>query len=69
MARSTTPTRPRATVISLVASFAAVASLSACGSDGLVPDVTTGGTETHTPNTDTRTVDPPTMSNLPITTP
>ncbi len=39
----------------------------ACGSDGLVPDDSTVDSRV-TPATDTRTVDPPTMSNLPVTT-
>jgi hypothetical protein len=41
----------------------------ACSSEGLVPDVTTDPIEDRPPATDTRTVDPPTFSNLPVTQP
>jgi len=40
-----------------------------CGSDGLVPDNSFGDNDNEAPNTDARTVDPPTASNLPITQP
>jgi len=40
-----------------------------CGSDGLVPDNSFDNNDDETPNTDTRTVDPPTVSNLPFTQP
>jgi predicted small lipoprotein YifL len=55
----------------LLASLVAVVSLVGCGSDGLVPDNTfdDNDNDNETPNTDTRTVDPPTLSNLPITQP
>jgi len=53
----------------LLASLVAVVSLVGCGSDGLVPDNTFDDNDNETPNTDTRTVDPPTVSNLPITQP
>ena len=53
----------------LLATLVAVVSLVGCGSDGLVPDNTFDDNDNETPNTDTRTVDPPTMSNLPTTLP
>jgi len=53
----------------LLATLVAVVSLVGCGSDGLVPDNTFDDNDNETPNTDTRTVDPPTMSNLPTTQP
>jgi len=40
-----------------------------CGSDGLVADNSFGDNDNETPDTDARTVDPPTGSNLPITQP
>jgi len=53
----------------LLASLVAALSLVGCGSDGLVPDNSFGNDDNDPPNTDTRTVDPPTLSNLPITQP
>jgi hypothetical protein len=54
---------------SVFASVVAVAALVGCDSDTLVPDGTIGGNvdQDQPPATDTRTTDPPTMSNLPIT--
>lgn len=45
------------------------AAMLSCSSDDLVPDVTTDRTDDRPPATDTRTVDPPTFSNLPVTQP
>jgi hypothetical protein len=54
---------------SVLVSVVAVAALVGCDSDTLVPDGTIGGNvdDDQPPATDTRTTDPPTMSNLPIT--
>lgn len=54
---------------SLFLSVAAVVALAGCGSDALVPDNSDSVDEEAPPATDTRTVDPPTVSNLPITQP
>ena len=54
---------------SLLVSAIAVVALAGCGSDALVPDDSDNGTDDQPPATDTRTVDPPTVSNLPITQP
>jgi len=53
----------------LLASLVAVVALVGCGSDGLVPDNSFDNNDNETPNTDTRTVGPPTVSKLPITQP
>ncbi len=53
----------------LLASVAIVVVLAGCGSDALVPDDSVDGIDDGPPATDTRTVDPPTVSNLPITQP
>ncbi len=53
--------------VAMAALIAGTLGAASCASDGLVPadsPVDTVGT----PATDTRTVDPPTMSNLPVTT-
>ena len=51
----------------IVALAATVLALASCGSDGSEPDLDPTNTGPSTPNTDTRTVDPPTVSNLDIT--
>ncbi len=50
-------------------SLVVAATVIGCSSDELVPDVTVDDTEVQTPATDTRTRNPPTVSNLPITRP
>jgi hypothetical protein len=54
-----------------LASVVAVVALVACDDDTLVPDGTIEGNvdDDQPPATDTRTTDPPTASNLPITQP
>jgi hypothetical protein len=54
---------------SALASVVAVVALVGCDEDTLVPDVTIEGNveNDQPPATDTRTTDPPTVSNLPIT--
>ena len=53
----------------LLVSVATVVVLAGCGSDALVPDGSVDDTDGGPPATDTRTVEPPTASNLPITQP
>lgn len=53
--------------IPTTAAVVAVLALAACGSDGLVPDVTNDDQDLRPPATDTRTSDPFSPS-LPLTT-
>jgi uncharacterized lipoprotein len=62
-----TPNRHRR--LSLLVAASTVVALAGCSSDALVPDVTVDERDDQPPATDTRTVDPPTMSNLPTTQP
>jgi hypothetical protein len=56
---------------SVFISVVAVLALLGCDDDTLVPDETIDGNvdDDQPPATDTRTTDPPTVSNLPITQP
>jgi len=47
----------------------AMLAFAGCSSDGLDPDITIDDTDHEPPATDTRTVDPPTFSNLPVSVP
>jgi ABC-type uncharacterized transport system auxiliary subunit len=66
-----TPNQPRRQPRrrSLLVALTAAAVLAGCGSDALVPDVSDNGNNDtdQPPATDTRTTDPPTASNLPVT--
>ncbi len=53
----------------VIVAAVAVVALVGCDSDTLEPDVTIANTDDQPPATDTRTTDPPTISNLPITQP
>jgi hypothetical protein len=61
--------RRRRSVLVSLAPVVAVVALVGCDGDTLVPDGTIDGNvdDDQPPATDTRTTDPPTMSNLPIT--
>ena len=62
------PNRHRRHRRSFLVSLAVVVALAACDSDALDPDVTIDNYDLP-PATNTRTIDPPTVSNLPITQP